>query len=325
MKKLIAILALFSLEVLLVYSSAYSFSAPVLRKVADVEESWSLNHILVTMGNRVREIDTRTGNTTWEYVEPEGEALFSADRLPNKHTLITLYDKVFEVNEYGQIVWERHTDPLVGTITYRAFYDALRLANGDTLVSGGECSGNISCRGRLWQYNPSGEQVWTYSNALALVFGDGDRLPNGNTLLSSDYAMAVMEIDPNNNIVFSYNDNGRITAAFTSDRLGNGNTLISAIYCEHGYPCNAIVREITPTRNTVWEYLGLNGVAEDADRLPDGTILIADKDGNPNYAGTEGPNGRIIIVNSAGQILWQYRTLGAPRDVDAIPDAYTLP
>ena len=73
--------------------------------------------ILVTKGDRVQEIDTYTNSVTWEYVEPEGEALFSADRLPNKHMLITLYDKVFEVNEYGQIVWERHADPLGGTIT----------------------------------------------------------------------------------------------------------------------------------------------------------------------------------------------------------------
>ena len=149
---------------------------------------------------------------------------------------------------------------------------------------------------------------------------EADRLGNGNTLLSLWYS--IVEIDRNNNVVWNYDDNHRmLSSAFDADRLPNGNTLITAWICE-GVTCNSrvpSVREVSPGGDTVWEYRIFNGFPKDADRLPNGTTLIVD-----DYE-VYNPGGRAFVVNSAGQMLWQYTTPDWPRDVDAIPDAYILP
>ena len=312
------ILALSGVSLLLIHSPAYSaLKKPVV--VVD-EELWRLSHILVTMGNRVREINTRTGSITWEYVDPIGPGIYlnNAERLPNKHTLISRRDKVFEIDEYGQIVWQRVVDR--GNFFYVAFLDAQRLSNGDTLTAGYQCPyGEVNCQGVLRQYNAAGQLVRSYFTTLAISFEEADRLENGNTLLSSDYVQVVTEIDPNNNVVWSYGGYPGTTAAFDCDRLSNGNTLISVQHFDNSI-LKYSVREITQAGNTVWQYSGLNGVPEDADRLPDGTTLIADRCLGPYPC-----NSRIFVVNSAGQILWQYYTPYPPSDVDAIPDAYILP
>ena len=311
MKRRIALIVLFCIGFFPVHASAET--------TPNIQPKLKPYHLLVTVGDKVQEINPRTYSVVWEYEDLQGYALFSAERLPNRHTLIVRHKKAYEIDEYGTIVWEKDVDK--GDAYSANFFDGQRLENGDTLLSGNKIQ-NVKANpvGFVWQYNPAGELVWTYSSTLAFAFHEEDKLASGNTLLTSDYVKAVMEIDPNKNIVWSYNDNNHIPQAFDSDRLPNGNTLVSALYCEDEF-CNMfdyVVREVTSAGATVWQYTGLNGVPEDADRLANGTILIADRDGG-GFPDPNGPNGRIIIVNSAGQILWEYKIVGPPRDVDAIP------
>ena len=269
--------------------------------------------ILVTLGNRVQEIDTETRSVDWEYVDPEVLRLDSADRLPNGNTLISKERKVFEVNKQGEIIWERAVEKEVDFVNY--FFDAQRLANGDTLTSGQRFP-SFDPEGRsvgvVWQYNLAGQLVWTYSSTLAFGFGEADRLLNGNTLLSSEGVRAIMEIDPNRNIVWSYNDNNHLAVSLDADRLPNGNTLICAVDNDSV----SRVREVAPSGATVWEYAKAGVASPDADRLPNGNTFIAETSAFMNP-----PDGRIFLLNPANETLWQYMAPYPPWDLDTIAPA----
>lgn len=125
-----------------------------------------------------------------------------ARKLPNGNYLIPqLLDKV--VREYapdGKVVWEVKTPHWPFT--------AIRLPNGNTLIN---CTyGNVSL-----EVNPAGETVWQLSNAdlpEALIKDacGGQRLPNGNTVITS-YGIGVkrtklIEVTPDKQVVWSYTD-----------------------------------------------------------------------------------------------------------------------
>jgi hypothetical protein len=126
-----------------------------------------------------------------------------ARKLANGNYLIPqLLDKV--VREYapdGNVVWEVKTPNWPFT--------AIRLPNGNTLIN---CTyGNVSL-----EVNPAGQTVWQLGNAdlpEALIKDacGGQRLPNGNTVITS-YGIGVkrtklIEVTPDKQMVWSYTDN----------------------------------------------------------------------------------------------------------------------
>jgi Arylsulfotransferase (ASST) len=72
-------------------------------------EEWGTILIADSENDRIVEYDTASGKRVWEY---GGNDILlwprDADRLPNGNTLITdsLHNRVFEINEQGDIVWE---------------------------------------------------------------------------------------------------------------------------------------------------------------------------------------------------------------------------
>ena len=292
------------------------------------EEStpFKLEHILVTHGNKVQEIDVKTEKVTWQYVNLRGTRpipIYSAQRLKGGHTLIvaalpdSLENGVIEVDRNGTIVWERR-DPDI--FRQNLYYDAQRLKNRNTLICGETFSGQYNW-GKCWEYDMdpnSKTPVWSYQDFGAVRMTEGDRLEDsGNTLLSTAGYRGVIEIDPQNHVVWSYGvglreDATRIFAANDADRLDKETTLITGTFNTYEEP-RPLVREIKSTGEIVWEYTDLTvGLysqgPEDADRLPDGTTIIADTGAN-----------RIILVDQAGEIVWKYTTPDPPLDVDAIP------
>lgn len=90
-------------------------------------------------------------------------------------------------------------------------------------------------------------------------FPDGrfvaERLPNGNTLIACGDAHRLIEVDKDNNVVWSVgqNDLEGITIGFVAglQRLPNGNTLF-ANWGGHGGTAGPSIIEVTPAKEVVW-------------------------------------------------------------------------
>jgi hypothetical protein len=128
-----------------------------------------------------------------------------ARKLPNGNYLVPqLLDKV--VREYtpaGKIVWEVKTPNWPFT--------AIRLANGNTLI---DCTyGHLAI-----EVDPAGKTVWELSNRdlpkpLIKDACGGQRLPNGNTVITS-YGIGadqtkLLEVTPDKRVVWAYSDPGK--------------------------------------------------------------------------------------------------------------------
>jgi hypothetical protein len=102
--------------------------------------------------NRVIEVDS-SGNIVWQYATGLSWPR-SAQRLDNGSTLIadTHHDRAIEVDTSGTIVWS-----VTGV---EEPFTAVRLANGNTLLSGP--SGPV-------EVTPSDSTVWQYPNTVAVV------------------------------------------------------------------------------------------------------------------------------------------------------------
>lgn len=143
--------------------------------------------------------------------------------------------------------------------------------------------------------------VWQFSGMLGAAELDPravERLPNGDTLITSRDGLGVYQIAPDGSVVWSFTDGDYPgLVPFHATRLANGHTLIVSRMQD-------TVLEVTPEKTIAWSY----GIPDDdtklvdpftAFRLPDGNTLIAD-----NQAC------RVIEVSSAGEIVWQYGHTG---------------
>jgi len=115
-----------------------------------------------------------------------------------------------------------------------------------------------------------------------------------------------VEIDKEGNIVNNFNGtylfekDRRFDKSLDIERLSNGNTLI--VYYT-GNPLkdgitalSSIVAEINPAGELVWNYSGELLFVHDADKLPNGNILITDTG-----------NDRVIEVTRTGYIVWEWK------------------
>ena len=279
--------------------------------------------ILVTAGDRVQEIDTYTSHILREYVDPQGEELASADRLPSGNLLIAKASKVFEIDMQGQIVWEK----LSSTLGYQGvtIYDAQRLKNGNTLIAGSlhtTSSGQCNPMGGVLEVNRVGEVVWSYSACGptgTFAFQEADRLSNGNTLISTAgyYYGRVLEVDQNSNLVWSYyplSDEYKyyVDKVYDADRLPNGDTIISATANANGQTVR-LVETVHPD-GSAGESLWPMEVPEDADVTSFCYSYHVDR-----YLDSSG--GRVFAINgcsSGSQIPWTQNFPDPPRDVDPL-------
>lgn len=123
-------------------------------------------------------------------------------KLKNGNYLVPqLLDKV--VREYspdGKIVWEAKTPHWPFT--------AIRLDNGNTLI-------NCTLGHLVLEVDPQGKTIWSVSNddLPGKPINDacgGQRLPNGNTVITSHHAKAnqikLLEITPEKKVVWTYTD-----------------------------------------------------------------------------------------------------------------------
>ena len=239
-------------------------------------------------------------------------------------TLITesLAGRVIEVDSSGSIVWQK-----TGLNVPK---DAERLSNGNTLIT-------ESGMGRVIEVNLDGTIVWEKNGLNDPV--DAERLGNGNTLITEYMGKKVIEVDSAGNEVWNMTG---LHVPKDAERCSSSNTLIAE------YGANRVI-EVDSTGTIVWIITGLDGPVDveildigmliteylggrvfgggweitgldgpaDAERLDNGNTLIAE------YTG-----GRIIEVNSSGNIVWEITGLLGPIDAERLnnepPNAPTI-
>jgi outer membrane protein assembly factor BamB len=176
-----------------------------------VQNTWLANQdVLITDqgNNRVIEV-THAKNIVWQYgqtgVAGDGwdqlNSPNSAEQLTNGHVLIADEgnNRVIEVDEAMNIVWS-YGCATCSELNAAAF--ASRLPDGTTLITDGN-------NNRILDVDSNGTVVWTYYTNLQAGSVSSPQpsravqLANGNILISNQYDMQVIEINPSFSIVWS--------------------------------------------------------------------------------------------------------------------------
>jgi outer membrane protein assembly factor BamB len=252
---------------------------------------------------RIIEVNMQ-GQIIWEYVLPQNlrqytNPGFDVEWLPNNNVLFVLPLKgVYEINRDGDIVWSY--------LNKNVSHDADRLPNGNTLVVFGGWD-QIS-DAQVKEIDPKGEivwawyakdqfdrkpykniqrQGWVHTNAVS-------RLPNGCTLISLRNFDRVIEVDPQGEIVWSF-DCRHIGRHPHEPEIQPGGTMLFAARRHRWDPAIEIDRE---TGEIVWEFheRGLD-LLRDVDRLPNGNTLVVGRD-------------KIIEATPDREIVWRLRVKG---------------
>jgi len=123
-------------------------------------------------------------------------------KLGNGHYLVC-HEALARVREYdgeGKIVWDYDARCKV--------YGAVRLKNGNTLISGGDGH-------RVFEVDPTGKEVWAIEKSdlpgIELAWmTQVARLPNGNTVIVNCHGRPtdpqIIEVSPEKKVVWSYRD-----------------------------------------------------------------------------------------------------------------------
>lgn len=156
--------------------------------------------------NRVTERDQK-GTVLWEQ-RVDGGAL-AADRLPGGNTLVTSWNRLFEVTPGGKTVWS-YAHP-------SGFRHAYRQRNGHVLA--------LAANGQVVELDGAGKLLRTITPAQhasgAGYWGTVQALPNGHFLLALGTSRKVVEIDAAGKAVWECD----VPNAVFATRLRNGHTL----------------------------------------------------------------------------------------------------
>jgi hypothetical protein len=282
-----------------------------------------------SFNNRVIEVNSY-GNIVWQYgngVAGSGANRlyhpYDAKRLENDNTLIADRDnnRVIEVDSGKNIVWQYggHYGPDAGEPDVNVLkkpYEAERLPDPDpgdgiderrTLIADRENYRVIEVRGRdynpddptpakgytessiVWQYGTTGVAGgWQSGKTINYLDTavDANRLPNGNTLITDCWNSRVIEVK---------------TSDYDPTELINS-----------GYTQASIVWQYGTTRVKGSGFNQLH-IPLDAERLPNGNILISDTNWWDPQKWGPAPvpmlNDRVIEVDyDTKEIVWQYGT-----------------
>lgn len=157
---------------------------------------------------------------------------------------------------------------------------------------------------------PSGRVLWTLPNNRG---HDVQILSDGHVLYTTGSWGRVVEVDAEQNEVWSYGPTEGLEHAMSAQRLENGNTLI-------GDSVIGRVFEVTPEHEVTWEYRNLelaNMQMRNSRRTHQGTTLISVERLN-----------KFIEVNKKGEIIWTYHVEDGgqrfPYQAHRLPSGNTL-
>jgi outer membrane protein assembly factor BamB len=128
----------------------------------------------------------------------------------------------------------------------------------------------------------------------------GKSVLNGNTLIAMGYSNKVVELTPDNKVLYELT----VPGAWSAEKLESGNVLVAA------YSENKVV-EMTPSGERVWE-VEAPGVLNTRP-LENGNILIA------LYAGN-----KVVEVNRDKETVWEFQTDSSVADAIRLDNGNTL-
>ena len=203
--------------------------------------------------------------------------------------------RIIQIDNNNDITWEM--DPMeigIGEDGECFFPNDADVTNDGTVIISNNCDGSI------YEFTFSGEPVWEFNVSNLILDGqdnipdnknpevhDPDKLDNGNILFCASTYNSVIEINPQGEIIWQYNQS--LKWPRNADRLENGNTLITD---------NDKSVEVNPEGNVVWSYDELSLGAYNAERLEDGTTLIT----------TSGD--LLIRVDQNEEVIWTFSLSG---------------
>jgi outer membrane protein assembly factor BamB len=208
--------------------------------------------------NNVVEI-TEDKKVVFKYSPPKGkEGSFGCQRLDNGNTLIgeNYSGIVREIRPDGSTAFELQTRFKTDNQHHRLRW-VRKLPNGNYLVCH---SGDQLVR----EYTPKGETVWEYPTPNIAFLAE--RLPNGNTMISS--LDQITEVSPDKKIVWEFKTPDlpelgiRNMTGFQIRRNGN---IVIGCYSAYDKDGKGVgMFEITRDKKLVWAYQ--NGTGEKVDR-----------------------------------------------------------
>jgi hypothetical protein len=275
---------------------------------ADCPERWRDGSRDHCVRNRVVEVD-RDGRPVWNYTWYDAfvthHEVHDADRLPSGETLVADMGnhRAFRVDRNGTITWEWRAEDHIGPGT--AFWD--------------EHVAPLPPDERAEFRRAGPESDWTHLN-------DVDRLSDGDYLLSIRNFDTVLAVDPETNEITAVyggpgdhaimNEQHDPNAFADSLLVADSENDRIVEYRRAGVDGQRAAGPANDrTGERIWTYEGPTAGdrlawPRDADRLPDGTTLIADS-----------RNFRAIAVNESGAIVWAHDLSdrrGLVYDVDRI-------
>lgn len=255
--------------------------APEAEKNPVILDAWALPNGNILFSHRYGVIEMTPGQqVVWEYnVEREKlTELHSCQPLPNARLLLLQCDKnrLVEMDRDGKVHLEIK---LAGTwkSPHARYGVARKTATGTYLVP-------YTKDGKVVEFNSSGKVIREIiiSGMEESYLWYAERLPNGNTLVSTGHDRRVLEIDPNDKTVWELRETDLPGIQFHClmgiQRLPNGNTLIcnGDFHVEEMPRGETMVLEVTPDKKVVWK-LTRSDIAKTLPAEPD------KQNGNPVY------------------------------------------
>ncbi len=218
------------------------------------QDCWLLpnGNVLFCFATGAREV-TRDKRVVWEYKAPTDVPVevHACQPLPDGRVLLVECgpSRIIEVDRSGKIAKEIKLTTLPSIKLHMQFRGTRKLANGHYVVC-------FTREGKVVELDGAGVVVRTIP-----IAGDPHEvvpLPNGNLLIACGDGHKVIEIDPQDKIVWELNENDlpghplRLMAG--CQRLPNGNTVFCN-YLGHGHlGSQPQVFELTRDKRVVWSF-----------------------------------------------------------------------
>ncbi len=223
----------------------------------ETSDSWLLpdGHVIFAYKHGVREVKADK-TTVWEYAAPKDAEVHACQPLGDGWFLLGESRKgssrVMEMNREQKIRMEFTIADATGT-SHNQFRQIRKTPQGTYLVT--QQRGN----GKAREFDATGKLVREFAAGRYVAI----RLANGNTLLGCSDEHRVIEVDPQDKIVWQVTEKelpgNQLACVAGLHRLANGNTVICNWSGHINKKVNTqfteqpLVVEVTPDKKVVWE------------------------------------------------------------------------
>ena len=217
----------------------------------ETSDSWLLpdGNIIFAFKHGVREVKADK-TTVWEYLAPKDAEVHACQPLGDGWFLLGESRKggsrVIEMNREKKIRVEFSITDAAGS-SHNQFRQIRKTPQGTYLVA--QQRGN----GKAREFDATGKLVREFVSGRYVAI----RLPNSNTLIACCDEHRVIEVDPQDKIVWQVEQNdlpgNKLGCVAGLHRLANGNTVICNWSGHGGIKDQPQLVEITPEKKVVWE------------------------------------------------------------------------